>query len=79
MKAFTCLLLFLATWSISTAQGICDPLVPEYCLLPFPNNFFTRAVIFLFFKFLLYWFSKRFFSFSFFLFRTQKQVLVYVL
>lgn len=22
--------------------GPCDPLVPEYCALPFPNSFFTR-------------------------------------
>lgn len=23
------------------ARGSCDPLVPEFCLLPFPNSFFT--------------------------------------
>ena len=22
--------------------GSCDPLVPEYCALPFPNSYFTR-------------------------------------
>jgi hypothetical protein len=24
-------------------QGICDPLVPEQCMLPFPNDYFTAA------------------------------------
>ena len=23
------------------ARGPCDPLIPEYCLLPFPNSFYT--------------------------------------
>ena len=26
----------------SQPRGPCDPLVPEYCQLPFPNSFFTR-------------------------------------
>ena len=24
-----------------SCKGPCDPLVPEYCLLPFPNSFFV--------------------------------------
>lgn len=28
--------------SHATARGPCDPLVPEYCLLPFPNSFYTK-------------------------------------
>lgn len=31
----------LATVRRSAARGPCDPLVPEYCQLPFPNSFFT--------------------------------------
>ena len=30
---------------LPTANGLgaCDPLVPEYCTLPFPNSFFTAS------------------------------------
>ena len=24
--------------------GICDPVVPDNCLLPFPNNFYSQPV-----------------------------------
>ena len=33
------LLLLLASWG--SCRGPCDPLVPQYCGLPFPNSFFT--------------------------------------
>lgn len=26
----------------AVCRGPCDPIVPQYCLLPFPNSFFTR-------------------------------------
>ena len=29
--------LFVVVYSL----GPCDPLVPEYCVLPFPNSFYT--------------------------------------
>jgi len=57
--------------SQASSQGICDPLVPENCLLPFPNNFWAKAVRrcqmpFLFFLFFL-------FSFSFSIFSEKKR------
>ena len=35
--------LVLASLVRAASEGSCDPLVPEYCQLPLPNNFFTRA------------------------------------
>ena len=31
----------LVQLQIAHSLGPCDPLVPEYCALPFPNSFFT--------------------------------------
>ena len=47
--AFLNLVLFTAVCHVAlvTSQsGVCDPLVPQNCLLPFPNNFWTRQVCF---------------------------------
>ena len=40
---FICLLfLIIIRFSLGAPErGPCDPLVPEYCILPFPNSFYT--------------------------------------
>ncbi|KAL5466810.1 hypothetical protein EMCRGX_G030960 [Ephydatia muelleri] len=39
--AMLCILLILAFFDRSESRGPCDPLVPEYCILPFPSSFYT--------------------------------------
>ena len=39
--AMLCILLMLAFFDRSESRGPCDPLVPEYCILPFPSSFYT--------------------------------------
>ena len=34
--------LLLVAHSVNS-RGPCDPLVPEYCALPFPNSYFTAV------------------------------------
>ena len=33
--------ILLSAFGRSEARGPCDPLVPEYCILPFPSSFYT--------------------------------------
>jgi len=59
-----CLLLLL---SPATAQsGVCDPLVPQNCLLPFPNNFWTKPVRNSFVKVVILIFLDHFYHFNHF-------------
>ena len=45
MAAMTAALLAaVATASVRAQSGVCDPLVPESCMLPFPNNFYATSV-----------------------------------
>ena len=37
------ILLLAALVARSYLRGPCDPLTPDYCQLPLPNSFFTRA------------------------------------
>ena len=40
---FCVLYLVLTTSYSARSRGPCDPLVPQYCMLPFPNSFYTKG------------------------------------
>lgn len=42
MEASLCIILVVVLSPLATSyRQPCDPLVPEYCALPFPNSYFT--------------------------------------
>lgn len=41
LSIFSSVLLLLSAFQRSVCNGPCDPLVPEYCSLPYPNSYFT--------------------------------------
>ena len=42
MSACVLVISLCVSFVVVNSVGPCDPLVPEYCALPFPNSFFTR-------------------------------------
>ena len=42
MTAIVCVISLCISFVVVHGLGPCDPLVPEYCALPFPSSFFTR-------------------------------------
>ena len=42
MAVTFCVISLCISFVVVHSLGPCDPLVPEYCAVPFPNSFFTR-------------------------------------